>query len=262
MTTDPRHFPTAIERTLELLRPDRRPARPEIRDGYLDLLGAEDPTGDHPGQRLMTSGFLPRIYEGIWRPALGQLLMGAVAPTMSAERRLARIMLEVLPGDRVLDVGCGPGTFTRDLADAAGDGLVVGLDASPTMLQRGLLGPHRPNLAYVRGDACALPFADDTFDAVCCFAALYLIEDPMAAIDEITRVLAPGGRVALLASCHRGPLPVHRSSHVVHALTGVRMFGREELIDALEDDGLEDIRQRVSGLGQFVWARDTRAPAF
>ncbi len=128
------------------------------------------------------------------------------------------------------------------------------------MLERALREPQAPNLAYVRGDACALPFADDTFDAVCCFAALYLIEDPMAAIEELVRVLAPGGRIALLSSCHRGPLPAHRTAPLVRALTGVRIFGREELVDALEDEGLEHIDQRISGLAQFVCARDSGAP--
>ena len=60
---------------------------------------------------------------------------------------------------------------------------------------------------YVRASATDLPFRDGSFDAVCCFAALYLIEDPLQAVAEIVRVLAPGGRVALLSSVARGPVP-------------------------------------------------------
>ena len=55
--------------------------------------------------------------------------------------------------------------------------------------------------------ATDLPFRDGSFDAVCCFAALYLIEEPLRAVAEIARVLAPGGRVALLSSVARGPVP-------------------------------------------------------
>ncbi len=252
---------TPIDRTIELLVPDRRPASPDIGHGYLDLLGPADPTGAHPGQQLMTSSLLPRIYERAWRPLAGRVLMGAMGPGMGEERRIARRMLALLPGDLVLDVACGTGHFTRDFARVAGDALVVGLDASATMLERALREPLAPNLAYVRADARALPFADDTFDAVCCFAALYLIEDPMAAITEFARVLAPGGRIALLSSCHRGPLPAHRTGPLVRAVTGVRVFGREELVDALEDEGLEQIEQRVSGLAQFVCGRDVTGPA-
>ena len=119
---------------LALELPEPRPARPELRDGYLDLLGDEDPTGGGPGQRLMVSRALPLIYERLWRPLGGRLLMGALGPDMAGERRIALEMLRIAPGDAVLDVACGPGNFTRAFAGAAGDGLVVGLDASRTML--------------------------------------------------------------------------------------------------------------------------------
>jgi SAM-dependent methyltransferase len=100
-----------------------------------------------------------------------------------------------------------------------------------------------------------LPFADRSFDAVCCFAALYLIDDPWCAIDEIVRVLAPNGRVALMASVHRGPLPSPLARTALKALTGVRLFTRDELADGLRDRGLGRVRTRVNGLAQFVSAR-------
>ena len=123
------------------------------------------------------------------------------------------------------------------------------------MLARAVQETDADTVAYLLGDACALPFRDGSFDAVCCFAALYLIERPMRAVDEIARVLAPGGRVALLSSCNRGPLPAAITSPVVKSLTGVRVFGREELTRALTARGLIDVQQRVSGLAQFVGAR-------
>jgi ubiquinone/menaquinone biosynthesis C-methylase UbiE len=107
----------------------------------------------------------------------------------------------------------------------------------------------------VRGDAADLPFRDGSFDAVCCFAALYLIEEPLQAVAEIARVLAPGGRVALLSSVNRGLVPVAVSDAVVRGLTGVRIFGRDELTDALAGHGLVEVRQRVAGYAQFVSAR-------
>ena len=143
----------------------------------------------------------------------------------------------------------------RDFACAAGKGLVVGLDASKTMLAVAAGKAELANLAYVRGDAQSLPFRDGSFDAICCFAALYLIEKPMRALDEIIRVLAPGGRVALLSSCNRGPAPASVTNPVVRTLTGVRIFAREELTRALRDRGLTSIEQQVVGLAQFVSAR-------
>ncbi|MGO9320091.1 MAG: class I SAM-dependent methyltransferase [Solirubrobacteraceae bacterium] len=244
----------AVEQTLALFEPARRPAVPQIEDGYLDLLGDEDPTGAHPGQRLMLSSTLALIYERLWRPLGGRLLMGVTGPGVREERRMALNMLELSPNDRVLDVACGPGNFTRGFARATGEGLVVGLDASKTMLAVAVRESESANLAYVRGDACALPFRDGSFDAVCCFAALYLIHEPTRALDEIARVLAPGGRVALLSSCHRGPLSASATSAVARSLSGVRIFARDELTRALRDRGLTGIEQRVVGLAQFVSA--------
>ena len=232
------------------------PLAPEatLVDGYLDLLGGDDPTGSHPGQRLMLSRALPLVYQRFWRPMGARLLMGLGGPATDEEHRMALEMLAVEPGDRVLDVACGPGNFTRGFGLAAGSGLAVGVDASAPMLAVAARENQGPNVAYVRGDAHDLPFRDACFDAVCCFAALYFIEDPMRALAEVVRVLAPGGRVALLASCERGPLPLRATNAITHGLTGVRVFGRDELTGALRDAGLVEVEQRVAGLAQFVSA--------
>ena len=242
----------SIEQALELFEPDRRPGKADVSHGYLDLLGKEDPTGDGFGQRLMVSRMLPQIYQRFWRPLGGRLLMGLTGP--EEEHRLALEMLSISAGDRVLDVACGPGNFTRDFAAATEQGLVVGLDASETMLEVAVRETESANVAYIRGDACDLPFRDGSFDAVCCFAALYLIEEPIKAIGEIARVLAPGGRVALLSSCHRGPLPAAATNRMVQGLSGVRIFDRDELTRALADHGLVEVDQQVSGFAQFVSA--------
>jgi len=255
MRSEPVTLAPAVARALALFQPARRPVVPCLDGGYLDLLGKEDPTGAHPGQRLMLSNALALIYERLWRPLGGRLLMGATGPGMRTERRIALRMLDLSPNSRVLDVACGPGNFTREFARVADEGLVVGLDSSKAMLAVAVRETESANVAYVRGDACALPFSDGSFDAVCCFAALYLIEQPMLALQEIVRVLAPAGRVALLSSCHRGPMPAAATGALVRAVSGVRIFGREELTGALRDRGLTGIEQEVAGLAQFVSAR-------
>jgi SAM-dependent methyltransferase len=248
-------LPTAIERTLDLLTVPVPPGEMTAPRGFLDLLGDRDPTGGLPAQRLMVSRALPLIYQRFWRPLGGRLLMGVTGPGTAEEHRMALEMLSISSGERVLDVACGPGNFTRDFARAAGDGLVVGIDASAPMLEVADRDTEGDNVAYVRGDACALPFRDGSFDAICCFAALYLIEEPMRALGEIARVLAPGGRVALLSSVNRGYVPTGTVDAIVRGLSGVRIFGRDELTRALVDDGLVEVQQHVAGFAQFVSAR-------
>jgi ubiquinone/menaquinone biosynthesis C-methylase UbiE len=246
----------AMERALELIEPSRRPHAPMLDGGYLDLLGAESAAGPGPGQRLMESAGLAVIYERLWRPVLGRVLMGAMGPGMGDERELAIDMLELDIAETVLDVACGPGNFTRAFAPVVeGEGLVVGIDASSAMLARAVRETENENVAYVRGDAADLPFRDAAFDGVCCFAALYLIEDPFAAIDQMVRVLKPDGRIALLSSVNRGVLPASLTNAVVRPLTGIRIFDRDELTRALSRRRMTRVAQRVSGLGQFVSAR-------
>jgi SAM-dependent methyltransferase len=249
-----------MHRVLPLLQPAARQRAEQLpaKAPYLDLLeGDLDSTG--ATQDLMRSTFVPQIYERYWRPALGRLAKGIRGPGMAEEIRIARLLLGLVPGDSVLDIACGPGNFSRAFAATVGDsGLVVGLDASETMLERGASDLRRSeltNLALIRGDAAALPFLDDSFDAVCCFAALHLFADPFAGLDEMTRVLAPGGRVALMTSVQRQLAPRGPLKPIGERISGMRIFGQQEILDALAERGFEDLHQRLSGLIQFVGGR-------
>ena len=234
----------------------RKKAR--VGDGYVDLLAGElDSTG--PVQNLMRSGIVSRVYERWWRPGLARVFKGVFGPTMSDEHRIARLLLSLSPGDGVLDVACGPGNFSREFAHVVGDtGLVVGIDASLAMIDRAV-GDGRntnvDNLVFVRGDALDLPFRKQSFDAVCCFAALHLFADPFKALDSMRRALAPGGRIALFTTCHGRSGPVRTFESVLAEQSGMYMFERDEVVDALEDRGFEEIRQRVAGFTQFVGGR-------
>ncbi len=249
-----------MQRVLPLLEPDARERAEQLSEDapYLDLIEGElDSTG--ATQDLMRTSFVPQIYERYWRPALGRVAKGVRGPGMAEEIRIARLLLGLAPGDRVLDIACGPGNFSRAFAATVGEsGLVVGLDASRTMLERGaadLRRSGRTNLSLIRGDAEALPFVDDSFDGVCCFAALHLFADPFAGLDEMARVLAPGGRIALMTSVQRQLVPRGPLKPVTERLSGMRVFGQQEIVDSLRDRRFEDLHQRLSGLVQFVGGR-------
>ena len=250
----------ALRRTLELLEPEAAAAASTAEAGeigYLDLLERElESTG--PTQDLMVTRLVPAIYERYWRPALGRVFKGVTGPGMAEEIRIARLLLGLGEGDVVLDVACGPGNFTREFARAVGpEGLAVGIDASRTMLERGADELRRAdlgNLTLIRGDATALPFRDASFDAASCFAALHLFPDPFAALDEMRRVLRPGGRIALMASVRR-QLTVRPLKPVLERASGIRMFEAEELVEALDRRGFTGIHRRISGMVQFVGGR-------
>ena len=107
----------------------------------------------------------------------------------------------------------------------------------------------------MRGDAAELPFVDRSFDAVCCFAAIHLFHDPLRALDRMTAVLTPGGRIAVFTSVRGRSAPLRTLEGVIEWRSGMRMFERGDIVEALEDRGFVEIRQRVSGLTQFVGGR-------
>jgi ubiquinone/menaquinone biosynthesis C-methylase UbiE len=227
--------------------------------GYLDLLGPSEPESPGLVQDLMLTGFVPQIYERWWRPALGRVMKGVFGPGMADERRIARLLLGLSPGDGLLDVACGTGNFSRDFARSVGPGgLVVGIDVSETMLARAVRdtrGTGLDQVAYVRGDAQELPFRDQSFDAVCCFAALHLFPEPMRALDRMTEVLTPGGRIALFTSVRGRSAPLRTVESLLVARSGARLFERRELVNELEARGFVEIRQRITGITQFVGGR-------
>ncbi len=224
--------------------------------GYLDLVGDDDAREDSLAQLLMTSRSVANIYERWWRPALGRVVKGPRGPSMTQEERLARKLLSVQEGATVLDVACGPGNFTRSLAtDAAEHGTVIGIDISAPMLERAAADTHLPQVVYVRADVVDLSVRAGSVDAVCCFAALHLFSDPWAALDSMSLALAPGGRLAILATARPRSAPWSVATDLLGQVGGVRMFGVDELARALAARGLEVSHQQTFGLVQIVGAR-------
>jgi ubiquinone/menaquinone biosynthesis C-methylase UbiE len=118
---------------------------------------------------------------------------------MVRRRRLAREALAAQPGERILDVGCGPGYYVAEIAEEVGEsGSVVGVDSSAPMLA---VSAQRcaelPNTEFREGHATSLPVEDATFDAALSAQVLEYVEPVGAALAELHRVLRPGGRVAL-----------------------------------------------------------------
>lgn len=108
----------------------------------------------------------------------------------------------VTGGQRLLDVGCGPGESAFGIAERVPGLQVTGLDYSETMIRlakrRQRRDRTRDQLAFVRGDAMALPFPDGSFDAVTGHSFLYLVPSADNVLAEARRVLVPGAKCAFL----------------------------------------------------------------
>ena len=114
-------------------------------------------------------------------------------------RQIVRAALGAAAGERVLDVGCGPGFYCVELAEEVGpSGSVVGVDSSPAMLElaaRRCAGQEGVELRP--GEAVSLPVDDASFDAALCVQVLEYVPDPTVAVAEMHRALRPGGRVVV-----------------------------------------------------------------
>jgi ubiquinone/menaquinone biosynthesis C-methylase UbiE len=178
--------------------------------------------------------------------------------------------LEVQSGSRVVDLGCGPGVSTFELARLLPGVWLIGLDIAPRMLaQARRRRPPGIRIEWLRGDAARLPFEDSSVDACTGHSFLYLVHDRSAVLSETLRVLRPGGRVVLMepherGATLRGVLAVSRDPRHLLSVSLWRPFSRLHgrftacsLRATLEAAGFVDchMEETLGGLGLLASAR-------
>ncbi|TQL47756.1 ubiquinone/menaquinone biosynthesis C-methylase UbiE [Homoserinimonas aerilata] len=117
----------------------------------------------------------------------------------TVENSAAYLVPSIRPGLEVLDLGCGPGTITVDLARRVAPGRVVGMDAAADVIEKAAAHAREEgvdNVEFVVGDAYATGFDDDSFDVVHAHQVLQHVADPVAVLREARRIVRPGGVVA------------------------------------------------------------------
>jgi SAM-dependent methyltransferase len=126
----------------------------------------------------------------------------------TAENSAAYLLPHLRPGMTVLDVGCGPGTITADLAALVSPGRVVGLEYASGILEQAARTATERGVAehveFAVGDVHALDYPDDSFDVVHAHQVLQHVGDPVRALSEMRRVCKPGGYVAARDSDYSG----------------------------------------------------------
>ncbi|MCW4352669.1 methyltransferase domain-containing protein [Hoyosella sp. YIM 151337] len=256
MASDGFRINNALDRVTPRLDEGRVAGSARLVDGYVDVL-PDEPQRESKSlaQHTMEFPLLATIYERIWRPAGVIAFMGFDVAHFRAERDKTVDALRLHGECAVLDVACGPGNFTAAFADALEPGgLAIGLDISRPMLRKAAQTNNRPNAVYLRGDAANLPFPDGSLDAVTCYAALYLIPEPFRVVDEMIRVLKPGGRISVMATRASEHRPVRRAQRRVLALTGLRMFDVSAFTEYFRSAGLVEVDQDLRGVVQYVHA--------
>jgi arsenite methyltransferase len=123
-------------------------------------------------------------------------------PDVTEQRRVVRALVALKDGERVLDIGSGPGLLAHEMAREVGtSGSIDGVDPSESMLAIARGRKRYPGSAAVRftaGDACSLPFSAASFDVAVATQVYEYVEDMPGALSEAYRVLRPNGRLLVL----------------------------------------------------------------
>jgi SAM-dependent methyltransferase len=155
----------------------------------------------------------------------------------------------VVPGQRVLDVGCGPGALTTELVQRLGPGSVVAVDPSESFVETAR--ERHPGVEVEQATAEQLPFADDGFDAALAQLVVHFMTDPVAGLREMSRVTRAGGAVAACVWDHAGgtgPLSLfweaaHELDSDVEDESGLAGARAGHLTELFETAGLRDVEE-------------------
>ncbi|MBE9029956.1 class I SAM-dependent methyltransferase [filamentous cyanobacterium LEGE 11480] len=163
-------------------------------DALLEVLNA----GGHDD---VQAAFGRHVHWGYW--SKGTAADGSVADFAAAAERLCQLVYQsagVQAGDRLLDVGCGFGGTIASLNERFQDLDMTGLNIDARQLERArrAVTPLNSNqINFVEGNACELPFEDDSFDVVLAVECIFHFPSREQFFHEVQRVLKPGGRLAL-----------------------------------------------------------------
>ena len=225
-----------------------------LADGVPDFWPDDADATKGRGQRLMESERMVRLYESrLWRRCpLWKPFMGV---TFDEELAIIERILGLGADETILDLACGPGLYARAFAAGSPDRTVIGLDRSRPMLRYAvkkarLLG--LANLAFLHGDAHALPLADASVTAANCCGALHLFDEPRRVLAELARVIVPGGRFSAAAIWVGTKWWTRWKARNNARYWGIHHFTADELTGLLDQAGFEPTVHHAKGVWIIV----------
>ncbi|HEU4413711.1 MAG TPA: methyltransferase domain-containing protein [Candidatus Angelobacter sp.] len=152
-------------------------------------------------------------------------------------------LMDIQPGDRILDLGCGTGWASRRMARIAASGEIIGLDVADEMLRRAeQASSGLKNVRYVWGSAEKIPAPVNHFNKVLSVESFYYYADQGKALDELRRVMTPEGHLFILINLYKDN---HYSLRWVGELkVPVHAHSEAEYIAMLEQHGFKDVKAK------------------
>jgi ubiquinone/menaquinone biosynthesis C-methylase UbiE len=152
-------------------------------------------------------------------------------------------LMDLKPNDRVLDLGCGTGWASRRMARIVKGGEVVGVDVADEMLRRAETSSREfNNVRYLWGSAESLPLEDNYFSKVLSVESFYYYADQGAALNELRRVMAPGGRLFILINLYKDNQ--YSLRWVGELKVPVQALSEAEYISLIQKHGFVDVEAR------------------
>jgi ubiquinone/menaquinone biosynthesis C-methylase UbiE len=185
----------------------------------------------------------------------GRLVVARILNRANAAMNVRTVeLLDLAPGDQVLEVGFGGGDLIGRMSLLVTQGRITGVDFSPEMVATctkrfgGLVRAGRLELRCANVDA--LPYTDDAFTKSCTVNTIYFWPDPDAALGELRRTLRTGGRLVV---CFNPKATAQKLSYTRHGFT---LYEPDQVRRLLENARFRDVRmiEGTSGLGPFVCA--------
>ncbi|HEV3203590.1 MAG TPA: class I SAM-dependent methyltransferase [Gemmataceae bacterium] len=210
--------------------PAQQPSPAPVRGGISGMLESKDP---HRQSFSEYRQYIRHHYDGL--AGAFTAVTGVITGHEALAGRLIRPgAFDVRGCKRILDAGCGNGRYTQFLLHQADpDAFLTGFDYSQKMLERARNRLHSDRATQVAADLTRLPYADAGFDAIICGWVLEHLPDPRPGLQELARVLRPGGKLLLLAT--EDTLSGALCSRLWHC----RTYNRSELRKVAEECGLQ-----------------------